>query len=60
MSYSILLDVSQLDMLIKLLFDSLLLICLRSIQFFDQPEESRRVEDNFFLSTSDSIEFSNP
>ena len=34
---------------IKLLFDFLLLIFLMSIYFLAQPEEPRKVEENFFF-----------
>ena len=47
-SYSVSLGLSPVHV-IKLLYDFLLLISLMSIYFLDQPEEPKRVEENFFL-----------
>ena len=36
-------------MLLKILSDFLLLTCILTVEFLDQPEEPWRVEENFFL-----------
>lgn len=48
-SYSVFLGVSHLYMLLNLLFDFLILICLMSIWFLNQPKEPKRVKENLFI-----------
>ena len=48
-SYSVFLGLSHVYMLLNFCVISLLLICLLSLSFLDQPEEPRMAEENFFL-----------